>query len=104
MLIPKGEIEMIKNNKLKTTSLITSALSLVLITGSSSAENQKEQCAGVVKAGLNDCASAEHICAGMNSDDGNETDWLWLPTGTCEKIIGAHILKTIDPDKNAKKS
>lgn len=100
---------MAKNNKLKTTSLITSALSLALITGSSSiiAENQREQCAGVVKAGLNDCASAEHICAGMNTDDGNETDWLWLPTGTCSKIIGAHTLKTNkseEPEKTAKKS
>ena len=100
---------MIKNNKLKTTTLITSALSLALITSSSiaRAENSNEQCAGVVKAGLNDCASVEHICAGMNFDDGNETDWLWLPTGTCNKIIGAHTLKTnkpVESEKTAKKS
>jgi len=92
---------MIKNNKIKNTSLITSALSLILMTGSSTvhAENQKEQCAGVVKAGLNDCGSAEHICAGMNTDDGNEADWLWLPAGTCKKIIGAHTLVISDSDK-----
>jgi len=100
---------MIKNNRLKTTSLITSALSLALVAGSSTlnAENQREQCAGVVKAGLNDCASAEHVCAGMNTDDGTETDWLWLPTGTCNKIVGAHTLKTSKSDeleKTSKKS
>ncbi len=92
---------MIKKNKIKNTSLITSALSLILLTGSSTihAENQKEQCAGVVKAGLSDCASAEHICAGMNTDDSNEADWLWLPAGTCKKIIGAHTLTSDDPNK-----
>ena len=92
---------MIKDNKIKTTSLITSALSLVLFTYSPSvsAESKKEQCAGVVKAGLNDCASVEHICAGMNTDDGNETDWLWLPAGTCKKISGAHIINTANPDE-----
>jgi len=89
------------NNKLKNTSLITSTLSLVLFTYSASAgtASKKEQCAGVVKAGLNDCASVEHICAGMNTDDSNETDWLWLPTGTCKKISGAHIIKTAEPDE-----
>ena len=99
---------MIKNNKLKTASLITSALSLALVTSSSTALGEKkEQCAGIVKAGLNDCASVEHICAGMNSDDGNDTDWLWLPSGTCDKIIGAHTLQTeksTELEKTAKKS
>ena len=95
---------MTKNNKLKTASLITSALSLALITSSTTiyAETQKEQCAGVVKAGLSDCASAEHICAGMNTDDGNDTDWLWLPTGTCIKIIGAHTLEASKSEKKSK--
>lgn len=84
----------LKQHKLKTATLISSALSLLLLTTTSPsyAKDKKEKCAGVVKAGLNDCASEEHICAGMNSDDGNETDWLWLPTGTCKKIAGAHLI------------
>ena len=80
-------------------SLITSAISLVLLTGSSTiqaAGHEKQttliKCAGVVKAGLNDCASAEHACAGLNTDDGYESDWLWLPEGTCSKIVKAQIL------------
>ena len=100
---------MANKNTLKNTSLITSALSLILITTSSTAfaEQEKEQCAGIIKAGLSDCASVEHVCAGMNTDDGNETDWLWLPKGTCNKIIGAHILKIDEANKakeTAKKS
>lgn len=97
---------MIKNNKLKITSFITSALSLALLTGTSTikADTHKEKCAGVVKAGVNDCSSTEHICAGMNTDDGTESDWLWLPTGTCKKIIGAHTLKISEPEKNTEKN
>ncbi len=97
---------MTKKSKLKTASLITSALSLALVTSSSTAfaNNNKEQCAGVVKAGSNDCASVEHICAGMNSDDGNDTDWLWLPTGTCSKIVGAHILETPNKSSESEKT
>lgn len=79
---------------LSTGSLIGGAISLVLLTSptSSFAASAKEQCAGVVKAGLNDCASVEHICAGMNTDNGNASDWLWLPTGTCNKIKGAQVI------------
>ena len=100
---------MTKKHISNNTALITSALSLILITSSSIAlaEKEKEQCAGIVKAGLSDCASAEHVCAGMNTDDGNETDWLWLPTGTCNKIVGAHTLKMDESNKSeetAKKS
>ena len=78
-----------------TTAIISSAVSLILLTSSSPsfAENPNdEKCAGVVKAGLNDCASAEHICAGMNTENGYINDWLWLPEGTCNKIKGAHVI------------
>ena len=88
--------------KTNTTALVASAISLVLFTIStpSFAETtKKEQCAGVVKAGLNDCASSEHACAGMNTDDGYESDWLWLPIGTCTKIAGAHVIGIGNPEK-----
>lgn len=55
-----------------------------------------------MKAGLSDCASVEHVCAEMNTDDSSETDWLWLPIGTCNKIIGAHTLKASKPDGSEK--
>ncbi len=101
--------------QLKTATLITGAISLVLLSCTTAqAESKKEKCAGIVKAGLNDCASAEHICAGMNSDDSNDTDWLWLPAGTCKKIVGAHLIvkkenvesadNTNQKDKESKKS
>lgn len=93
-----------KNNKEHPkASILASAISLVLISGSPlnaqspEKKSSKEQCAGLVKAGMNDCASIEHACAGLNTDDGYESDWLWLPAGTCDKISGAHV---IDPKEN----
>ena len=80
----------------KITSIITAnAISFILISASTpvKAENPGDvMCAGVVKAGVNDCASTEHVCAGMNTEDGYASDWLWLPEGTCKKIKGATII------------
>lgn len=50
-----------------------------------------ERCAGIVKAGMNDCATATHSCAGMAKEDGMEDEWIFLPEGTCERIVGGKI-------------
>ena len=79
------------------TPLISGAISLVLLTASTSSYAEiatKEQCAGVVRAGLNDCASSEHACSGMNTENNYESDWLWVPSGTCHKIAGSHVIGT----------
>ena len=88
--------------KSNTNNVINSAISLVLLTSTTSIFAEavsQEKCAGIVKAGLNDCGTSEHICAGMNTDDGYINDWLWLPAGTCNKIAGAKIIGTGDPNK-----
>lgn len=47
-----------------------------------------EKCYGIVKAGLNDCGADTHACATQSVKDGEPNDWLYLPKGTCEKIVG----------------
>lgn len=47
-----------------------------------------EKCYGIVKAGLNDCGSDNHACATQSVKDSEPNDWLYLPKGTCEKIVG----------------
>lgn len=47
-----------------------------------------EKCYGIVKAGLNDCGSDSHACATQSVKDSEPNDWLYLPKGTCEKIVG----------------
>lgn len=85
-----------KYNHFTSTALVSSTISLVLLTASTASYAEivsKEQCAGVVRAGLNDCASSEHACTGMNTENNYENDWLWVPTGTCNKIAGSHVIE-----------
>lgn len=47
-----------------------------------------EKCFGVVKAGLNDCQTATHSCAGTSTADNQGDSWIYVPAGTCGKITG----------------
>lgn len=50
-----------------------------------------EKCYGIVKAGKNDCQTASSACAGTTRKDGQKEAWLYLPKGSCEKIVGASL-------------
>ena len=54
------------------------------------ASAKKEKCYGIVKAGKNDCAAADgsHSCAGLAKNDGDGKEWVLLPIGTCERLLG----------------
>jgi uncharacterized membrane protein len=48
-----------------------------------------EKCFGITKAGFNDCGTATNAgCAGSSTVDGDKDAWLFLPKGTCSKIVG----------------
>ena len=87
-----------RREQASSISIVSSAISLVLLTSTAqtlaAASGSLEQCGGIVKAGLNDCASNEHVCAGLNTDNGNESDWIWLPKGTCDKISAGTVIGT----------
>lgn len=53
-----------------------------------------EKCAGIAKAGKNDCGTSKHACAGMADKDGDPEEWVYVPEGTCEKIVGGTLLKS----------
>jgi uncharacterized membrane protein len=57
----------------------------------------QEKCAGVVLAGKNDCATSMNACHGHATTDKSTEAWIYLPKGTCEKIVGAHISMAADP-------
>ena len=48
-----------------------------------------EKCQGIVKAGMNDCGTSKHACAGMAKVDGDAEEWVYVPEGTCAKLTGA---------------
>lgn len=56
-----------------------------------------EKCYGVSKKGMNDCHNAEHRCGGRAKQDAVAEDWLYLPSGTCEKIVGGSLETEEDP-------
>ncbi len=47
-----------------------------------------EKCMGIAKAGMNDCGTSSHSCAGQAKVDGAPEEWVAVPKGTCEKIVG----------------
>lgn len=83
---------------MKHTQIIHSAIAGVLALGvvatasAGPAEIPKfsaEKCYGVTKAGKNDCQTANSACAGTSKHDAQKDAWIFLPKGTCDKIVGA---------------
>jgi uncharacterized membrane protein len=86
------------NKELVMRSAIASLLAVGMTTGAGQAlagdDNGKkmEKCAGIVKAGKNDCGTAAGACAGTAKTDGEADAWIYLPKGTCEKIVGGTVV------------
>ncbi len=56
-----------------------------------------EKCAGVAKTGMNDCGALDgkHDCAGKASTDNDANEWVFVPAGTCTKIVGGKVAKVV---------
>ena len=52
-----------------------------------------EKCFGIAKTGKNDCQTAASACAGTSKKDNQADAWIYVPKGTCDKIVGASITK-----------
>lgn len=46
-----------------------------------------EKCYGIAKAGANDCEANSPSC-GKSMLDADPSYWIYLPKGTCDKIVG----------------
>ena len=60
--------------------------------------SKDEKCAGVVKAGKNDCSTSRNACHGHVNADSDSEAWVWVPMGTCDKIVGARVTSQKTPD------
>ena len=60
-----------------------------------------EKCAGIAKAGANDCGALDgsHGCAGQSKADNLPNEWVYVPSGTCDKITGGEV-KAVKPAKS----
>ena len=68
--------------------LVALGLSTVAAQSAYAAKGDMEKCYGVVKAGKNDCQTANSACAGTSTADGQKDAWVFVPAGLCEKIVG----------------
>ena len=89
------------NNTQKTIALSSAiAAGLFLATANDAVAGPKykaEKCFGVSKAGKNDCAAGPGTsCAGTSTVDAQGNAWMFVPKGTCEKLVGG----TLEPTSN----
>ncbi|MEJ8813053.1 DUF2282 domain-containing protein [Variovorax ureilyticus] len=73
---------------------IASLLALGLGAASTGAFAQKvetEKCAGIVKAGSNDCGTSKSSCAGTSTTDRDPEAWIYVAKGTCARIAGGSV-------------
>lgn len=84
-----------KQNSILIHSAIASFLALGLSASGNAlaAKDGMEKCAGIVKAGKNDCGTSKHACSGQAKVDSDKEEWLYVPKGTCDKIVGGMIVK-----------
>lgn len=74
-------------------SAIASAVALGLsATPALAAKPGMEKCAGIVKAGKNDCGTSKLSCQGTSTRGNDPEAWVYVPTGTCEKIAGGKLV------------
>lgn len=98
------------NAQMKKNAMVHSALLVALslagaqavhAAGSKSTEIPPdwEPCAGVAKAGMNDCASKLHACAGLSKIDNEADSYVYMPKGLCERIAKGTVLTKEDVKK-----
>ena len=67
------------------------ALSLFAVSAQAADEAKTEKCYGVAKASKNDCAGSAHACAGQSKVDGSIKEFITVPKGTCERLVGGSL-------------
>lgn len=77
--------------KFITSMIITTAA--IAANPNDAAAAKMEKCYGVTKAGQNDCADSKgkHSCAGAAKKDGDKSEWIFLPSGTCERLVNGSL-------------
>ena len=87
-------------NNLLIASALAAALALPAVTAAQAGPTPEpsyasEKCFGIAKAGANDCASmtGSHSCAGMSKVDSDPSEWVYVPAGYCDRIVGGKTMK-----------
>ena len=79
-----------KNGILFASALAT-VLSLLSAMADAQAAGDNDKFFGIAKAGKNDCQTATHSCSGTSTADAAGDSWIYVPKGTCEKVVGGSL-------------
>ncbi len=96
------------NEKMNRRTALLAAMTAAgcLVAGSASAvppqPDQWEKCAGIAKAGKNDCGALDgsHACAGQAQVDADPNEWVYVPEGTCTKIVNGKVAAVKPADRD----
>lgn len=96
-----------KNKSLLIQTAMTAIIAVTTTNLAQAAEKKKmgpdqEQCFGIVKAGKNDCQTKGNNCASSATVDKQPDAFLFLPKGTCEKIVGGSLKPLANAPADAK--
>ena len=68
------------------------ASAIALTAPAHAAKSGMEKCYGVAAAGQNDCAAGPGTtCAGTSTTDDQGNAWVYVPSGTCDKLTGGSL-------------
>ena len=87
-----------KTTSFLVASALAAALSLPTVAKAGPAAQPKfeaEKCYGVAKAGKNDCQTANSSCAGTSKKDNQGDAWIYVPAGTCDRLVGGSTMPKI---------
>jgi len=82
------------NTSVLLASAMAAALSLTVQASAGPAPAPKfeaEKCYGVAKAAQNDCQTTNSSCAGTSRRNGQGDAWIYVPKGTCDKVVGGSL-------------
>ena len=81
-----------------TRTVITSAVALAFAMAATADAGpapkpkfEAEKCYGVAKAGKNDCETRNSSCAGTSKRDNQSDAWIYMPKGTCDRVVNASL-------------
>ena len=80
-----------KTSQLLIAAAVAAALATPIASQAGPAPKPKfeaEKCYGIVKAGKNDCQTANTSCAGTSKRDNQNDAWIYVPAGSCAKVVG----------------
>jgi len=84
-----------KSRKTVLTAAVATIVGLGLSLASGQAlaakDGKMEKCYGISKSKMNDCGAKGHACSGQAKTDSDPNEWVYVPKGTCNKIVGGDL-------------